>query len=442
MKNIILTFFKNHHLEIKNKTIVVGVSTGVDSMVLLSSLLDLAKDYSLKVVVAHYNHQKRAESLIEQQFIVDYCQQANIELIVGQMDKKVTGNFQAEARKNRYLFFNEVCQEVEAHYLALAHHGDDLMETIIMRILRGSNLHGYSGMDQVGQLKNITLIRPLLDMEKQELLQYAQANNIKYFEDASNLENTYTRNRIRHQIIPALKNEQKSAIKKFASFSKTLKAAHEIINLEVKKFVEQNCQSKENGYQFFLSEFSKQSLFIQKEIIFALFKPYDLSESQVEQIIKGLNSSRPNIEQVVKKNIIIRKEYNEISIITKPDFVWEGTVTIAELGTYKINDIMTVIVKKSDENTLIMPDEIWYNSHMLPFVVRTRKPGDNIKLEAGTKKINDLLIDLKVKSSERKKVLVLEKQGEILAVFGFRKSVKLKEMENCDIIIKVEENHG
>ncbi|MGD9605413.1 MAG: tRNA lysidine(34) synthetase TilS [Bacilli bacterium] len=438
METILKQFFKHHQLDIANKTMVVACSTGVDSMALLTSLLALKKEQSFHVIVAHFNHHKREQSLKEQQFIESYCEREQIACFVGHMRFNESGNFQAIARQKRYEFFTQICQITKAAYLVLAHHADDNVETMMMRLLRGSNLLGYSGMEPVLPFASCMLLRPFLEISKQQIIEYAQANKITYFEDASNNEDYYTRNRLRHHLLPLLQAEQPLYLAKFQAFSETLKGANDLVKEQIALFLK-GCQ-QEDGICFSLQAFRELSDFMKQELLFHLLKDVDLSKAQIDSIIKSLLSPKPNWEQNIKKQKLIRKEYSQITI-SKPKPLWKGKLKITGLGSYQLNDIITINVKKSDEKMLISSQEIWYNSNMLPLVVRSRIPGDKIKLEGGTKKVSDLLTDLKVPKTTRDNILILEKDQEILAVFGIRKSVKLKEMQNCDIIIEVK-NHG
>ncbi|HBP25612.1 MAG TPA: tRNA lysidine(34) synthetase TilS, partial [Acholeplasmatales bacterium] len=153
MKSKIIAFFEEHHLDLSKKTIVAGVSTGVDSMVLLHALLGLRGEYDLKIHVAHFNHQKREQSKEEERYIREFCARENLPCHVKKMKETEYDNFQAEARKQRYEFFTEVGAEVGADYLALAHHAGDNIETMLMRIMRGSNLKGYAGMEAVSEFR-------------------------------------------------------------------------------------------------------------------------------------------------------------------------------------------------------------------------------------------------------------------------------------------------
>ena len=185
----------NHVLDdyIFNNYVVIGVSAGPDSM----CLLDLLQKKTTKIVVCHINHNVRKESIEEEEYITKYCQDKNIILEKTTINNYQENNFENEARKKRYMFYEEILKKYNSKTLLLAHHGDDLIETILMKISRGSNLEGYAGIKEVSNVKNYQIIRPLLKYTKEDIINYNKSNNIKYYNDSSNQSTNYTRNRYR-----------------------------------------------------------------------------------------------------------------------------------------------------------------------------------------------------------------------------------------------------
>ena len=153
----------------QNKTIVVAVSTGVDSMVLLN-LLEKLKD--VKIVVAHVNHHQRLQSNEEQIYIKDYCENKNILCFVKELNFETHQNFQSEARKLRYEFFKEVLDKTDSSYLLTAHHANDDLETILMRLIKSTSYKGYAGIEQETSFNNKLIYRPLLSIPKEDIYEY------------------------------------------------------------------------------------------------------------------------------------------------------------------------------------------------------------------------------------------------------------------------------
>ena len=202
---------------IKDQKVLLACSTGVDSMVLLDLLLKATVKENITVV--HINHQKREQSTIEEEFIKDFSKSQNITCFVHHLPHYDGSNFQEWARKKRYEYFYEDAKLTNSTVILLAHHADDNFETIIMRLLRSSSIEGYAGIRKEKMHRGFLIYRPLLDVSKASIYEYANESRIKFFEDSSNQENDYTRNRIRHYVIPKLKEENSNWIKAIENLS-------------------------------------------------------------------------------------------------------------------------------------------------------------------------------------------------------------------------------
>lgn len=156
----------------KNKIVVLGCSGGPDSMCLFHLLLDLKKEIDFKLIVAHMNHKVRIESEEEKVFIMNVCKENNIPFEYYELDKKIKSNFHSEARIIRYNFFNKVIEKYNANVLMTAHHADDLIETILMRLGRGSTLKGYSGFDLITKKDKYEQVHPLIFYPKDTIKKY------------------------------------------------------------------------------------------------------------------------------------------------------------------------------------------------------------------------------------------------------------------------------
>ena len=170
-------------------TIVLGNSGGPDSMCLLTILLRLREKYHLNIVSAHVNHNVRSESAAEKEFLMNYCKDNNVGFEAMTIERYGDDNFHNQARKIRYNFFNDVVRKYDANYLMTAHHGDDLVETILMRMVRGSTLKGYSGFEKILDNGTFKTVRPLVFITKDEALKFDEENNIPYVIDKSNFKN-------------------------------------------------------------------------------------------------------------------------------------------------------------------------------------------------------------------------------------------------------------
>ena len=173
------------------ENIVVGVSAGPDSMALLNYLI---KNSNYNIICAHVNHNVRRASKKEEKYLQDFCNKRNITFEVVHLNNYTENNFEAEARKKRYNFYEKILNKYNSKYLFLAHHGDDLIETVLMKITRGSNIEGYAGIKEISFYKNkFYIIRPFLLYDKMAIINYLNTENIKYYIDKSNKNLKYTR---------------------------------------------------------------------------------------------------------------------------------------------------------------------------------------------------------------------------------------------------------
>lgn len=210
VRETILNTIKKYNLIDPNDIIVVAVSGGPDSMCLLDNLVYLKEQLKIKqIVVAHLNHMIREEANSETEYVKTYCKSKNIECYIKFVDvikiaeKQKIGTEEA-GRKERYNFFEEVSKKVNANKIAIAHNCNDNAETVFMHLLRGSGISGLCGIKPYREGK---FIRPLIKCKRNEIEQYCEDNKLYPKYDKSNNDNTYTRNRIRNELIPYIQKE-------------------------------------------------------------------------------------------------------------------------------------------------------------------------------------------------------------------------------------------
>ncbi|MFC6180472.1 tRNA lysidine(34) synthetase TilS [Lactiplantibacillus daowaiensis] len=205
-------------------TVVVAVSTGVDSMVLLTLLQQLPKQQRPQLVVAHVNHHLRAQSATEAAFMTAYCQrhQLPLQLADWSPSEHPKSGVEAAARQFRYAFFAKVMQTTQAAAVLTAHHANDQAETYLMKLARGGELTQLTGMAVARPFAQGQLVRPLLTWPKAALRQYAQDHEIKWFEDATNQDVALTRNRLRHRVVPELETINPAFLQHVAAYEQQL----------------------------------------------------------------------------------------------------------------------------------------------------------------------------------------------------------------------------
>lgn len=424
---------------LKNETVVIAVSGGPDSMALLQIVNSLKEKLDLKLVCAHVNHKQRIESEEEAVMVEDYCKQNDIIFEYMTIEDYNKTNFHQDARTKRYNFFEKCVKKCQAKHLLTAHHGDDLMETILMRIVRGASFKSYAGFKDKIEKDEYTILRPLVYYTKEEIENYVKENNIPYRIDQSNNKDKYTRNRYRKYILPHLKNEDKRVHHKFYKFSKTIEAYEEYINKETNKYYQEVFKEEKLNIEKFKILDKIIQIRIINQILFNIYKE-DLSlitDKHQELIYNIVTNNKPNQEINLPNKFIGIKTYNEFYIKRQDKYT-----------NYKLELIDKVILpnKKMVEKQSKTNDNSNYtiklNSKEIkqPLYIRTRQDGDKIEIKGlnGSKKVKDIFINEKVSMQDRKDwPILVDSNDTILWIPGLKKSKFDKQnKENYDIIIK------
>ena len=433
------TELDNFHFK-ENDTIVLGCSSGPDSMALFHMLLKLREKYKLNLICAHVNHNMRKQSAEEYAFLEKYCDTHNV-AFEGMIIKEYgDDNFHNEARNIRYHFFEDIVLKYDAKYLITAHHGDDLVETILMRISRGSNLQGYSGFHEIVDMDSYKIIRPLINFTKEEILEYDKKNKVPYYIDESNNQDKYTRNRYRKYILPFLKEENKDIHLKFLKFSRNLTDAYKFIEQQRNKAMKKVLEKE----KIQIDEFLKIDEYLQREILYYLVSEYyqdDLlliNDRHIDLMLDTIKRKKSNITLDMPNDVCAIKSYNEFYLKRNTEDINEYEIqfdTFASLPNHHTIEKVDEIEGNSNNICRLNSEEI-----TLPLTIRTRNVGDKIAVKGlnGTKKVKDIFIDKKIPLTKRELwPIVTDAKGNIVWIPGIKKSkFDKKKQETYDIILK------
>ena len=423
-----------------NDTIVIGCSSGPDSMSLVDMLLKVRDKYNLQLVVAHVNHNVRKESYEEAEYLKQYCIDNNLVFESMVIEEYGDDNFHNEARNIRYNFFENLIHKYDGNYLMTAHHGDDLIETVMMRIVRGSNLNGYSGFKEVVDMGNYKIVRPLIHFTKKELEDYAKENNVKYYVDSSNDKDKYTRNRYRKYLIPFLKEEEVNVHNKVLKFSETLDEASKFIEKSRNKAIDRVFENNKIN----LDKFVLEDSYIQKEILYYLLSEFyqdDLilvNDKHIELILNLISSNKSNSFINLPNEVVAIKSYNMLELRRETDEITSYEIEFNNYVLLPNNHVIERIDDCSDNSNFIC--RLDSNEITLPLIVRTRKFGDKMYVKGmnGSKKVKDIFIDKKIKLETRDSwPIVLDSKGNIVWIPGIKKSkYDKKKVDSYDIVLK------
>ena len=428
--------FLNNNIS-DNTSVVVACSGGPDSMCLLNLVNKLKTTKNITVICAHVNHKLRIESEKEAELVKKYCQENNIIFELLEITDYLNGSFSEEdARKRRYEFFKQIVTKYKAKYLLTAHHGDDLIETVLMRMTRGSNLSGYAGIKQISTNENYQILRPLLTTTKEEIIKYNKENNIPYAVDISNDNLKYTRNRYRHTILPFLKKEDKNIHLKYLKFSKELDAYDNFVSeyIKNKKLIVDNSVD--------INKINLESTFIKKKTIELIVKEiqkkdyFDISDNQMLEILKLINKNNKSID--LNNGYKGINEYGFLKII-KPENVNFTEIVVDKDIITKYFTFYYNSPDGDDSNNCIY---LLSTDIKLPLKLRSKREGDKMTIKNlnGSKKVSDIFTNSKLPKEKRKDYPILvDAKDTIIWIPGLKKSQFAKDKsEKYDIIIKCE----
>lgn len=422
------------------EVVVVGSSGGPDSMALLWLLEKIRSIKDIYLVCCHVNHNVRMVSKDEQIFMEKWCLDHKIIFETMTIQKYGDDNFENEARTIRYKFFDDMVKKYNANYLMTAHHGDDLIETILMRIVRGSTLNGYAGFNKLVDMGNYKIVRPLIYTTKNEILEYDKNNNIPYVIDKTNFDDIHTRNRYRKVVLPFLKKENINVHEKFLKFSNTLIKYDQYISNQVNKIFK---DIYSNGI-LDIDKYLELDEVIQDKIlsiIMAEFYTDDvmlINDRHIELINDLIKSKKKNTYIYLPNNIKIVKEYSKLFVIREQNQVDNYEIELidyAKLPNGKHIKIVDSCITNGNDICRLSSNEV-----KLPLYVRTRRHGEKIALKGtcGHKKVKDIFIDCKVPMKDRDLwPIVVDSNNEVVWIPGLKKSKFNKQKnEKCDIIFK------
>ena len=419
---------------IEDSYVVLACSYGPDSM----CLLDLLRKCNIKIVVAHVNHNFREESKKEYNDLKKYCLENNIVFEGIEIKEKPKNNIEAFARNFRYDFFEEIVNKYKAKYLFTAHHGDDLVETVLMRLIRGSSFGGYSGFKTIRLVDHYYMVRPLIYITKDEIINYVHENNIPYAIDKSNFESIYTRNKIRNEVLPILKEINPKIHKKFIKFSDIINEYNDYIEKETANLY--STLYLNNSID--LNEFNMLPILLKKTLLKnILFSIYGnninrINDKHISSILDLIANEKVNSYITLPNNIIVRKYYNMIEFKNKEE------ITGYDLILDDFLNIDNFLIEKITKTDIIKSNFLFRLSSKdikLPLRVRSKRVGDKMVLKnSGTKKVGEILSEKKLPKNQRERwPIVTDSDGQILWIPGVKKSqFDRQESQEYDIILK------
>ena len=415
-------FIRQHHLLQDESRVVVGLSGGSDS-VCLAHILD---KLGYEVVAAHCNfHLRGEESMRDEQFVVSLCQQMGWNLHQEDFDTAVYArqkgiSIEMAAREYRYDWFKRLKEEVGAEAIAVGHHQDDNVETLLLNLTRGTGIKGLCGM----QPKNGDVVRPLLCLTRKDILIYLEDVHQTYVTDHTNLEDDFARNKVRLDVLPLLETINQGAMKNLASTQENLTEVMKVYQQAMQDAITNCVEQKENG-EIHIDIQKLQTLPSPISLLHEVLSPLGFNKAQLKDLLSALNESG-KIFKAADRRVLVDRQH----IIVESEHYPMPNIT------QKVVPVEELHIEKDPNFAYLDADKLHVNCQLstvncqLP--IRTPKEGDTFApfgMGGKRKLLSDFLTDLKLSLFEKERQPLLMDGNEIAWVIG-RRSSELYRVDN------------
>ena len=447
----VFSYIEEHKMLSPGERVVVGISGGADSVCLLFVLLAWKEKYGLSLTAVHVNHGIRKEAGEDALFVEELCRRNKVDFVERKCSiPELSGEWgvseEEAGRIYRYRMFEEIAAEVGATKIAIAHNRDDLAETMLFHLFRGTGMKGLAGIRPVRDC----IIRPILCAERSEIEAYLAELGQDYCTDATNLSDDYTRNRIRHHILGYAKELISGSVQHMGCTAEQLARDEDYLDRAAEESFRTAILEKEeavlslNALQLRHLHPAIGSRVVRKAIEYIAPGIRNITYTHVEDVCK-LFGRLGNASLSLPEGIVVYKEYDRIVFDRR-----KGTMSEAPSdGGYSVDfQILSVDnLSRDDNNSLIFPKNPytkWFDYDKMGRmpVVRTREPGDYLTIAGGDgqlchKKLKDYMITEKIPNRERDTCPLLAVDSHILWVVGYRISEQYKVRENTKRILQV-----
>ncbi len=396
-------------------TVIAAVSGGPDSMALLFALYLKGEEWGIRLEAAHFNHQLRGEeSDAEEAFVRSFCAGYGIRLHVGR-EKVVPGKkgLEAAAREARYRFFDTL-----DGWIATAHTADDNAETVLLHLVRGTGLKGLGGITPVSGKR----IRPMLNITRREVMEFLQEYHVDYRTDSSNDTDAFLRNRLRHHVMPLLREENPRIAENLSAMAQRLRQDEAAL-----------AQAADYETLPDVQTLRRLPAAVRSRMLERFLKENGVPEPEAEHIALAerlVFSDKPSARGNFPGGVTLCRDYDTLTVLTADPALKE--TVLPEAGSIDIPGYrITCGPAESIENTAA----VFTLQSRGTVCVRSRQSGDAVRLSGGTKTLKKLFVDRKIPARERDRVPVLADEAGVLAVYGI--GVNLDRAANCLPAIRV-----
>jgi tRNA(Ile)-lysidine synthase len=419
--------------------VIVAVSGGPDSVCLLRALLSLAPEYGLTLHVAHLDHRFRgSESAAEAAFVAALAKKLGIPATIE--DRNVPAycaerglSAQAGAREVRYRFLQETAGAAGAQRIALGHTANDQAETLLMRLIRGAGVTGLSAISPVRE----SIIRPLIDITRAEVLAYLDEIDQDFVTDPSNLKPVYTRNRVRQEVLPVLERLNPRIVEALASAADVLRDEDEAMNSTLGPVIDRVLRQDGEAVRIDRSAFNGLLPALRRRVLRKAFAccstdgALELSWPQAEEALAFMAEAQTGRTMELPGGLALTREYDSLVIGPRPS----EPAFCVQLAVPGMTDIpavsLTVEIEVRESPSPVAGEQgnyLWqaqfdYDKMALPLYLRNRRPGDwscPAGMNGMRKKLQDYFVDEKVPRSGRAYVPLLATELDLVWIIGMR----------------------
>ena len=399
MLNKLLAFIRKYQLISPGDRVIAALSGGADSVALTFALYLLKEKLDFTLEAAHFNHNLRGkESDADEAFVRSFCHRFDIPLHVGSA-QVVPGKkgLEAAARDARYAWLRSLPGKV-----ATAHTADDNAETVLLHMIRGSGLKGLGGIPPV----NGAIIRPMLLVTRCDVEVFLNEWCLSHVEDATNGEDTFQRNRIRHHVMPLLYRENPRIGENLSRMALGLR-------------VEEDCLSQMADYDVLpdVDILKGKHPALRRRMLARFLKDSGVrepEESHIAQVEALLYSPKPSAKANLPGGVTIARNYGKLEALSRQQPLAETPLPVPgciEVSGYRVTAAVAEEIRNSEDTFTVCPRG--------QLTLRSRRSGDTIRLSGGTKRLKKLFIDRKIPAAQRERIPVLCDEMGILGVYGF-----------------------
>ncbi len=439
-------------------TVVIGVSGGPDSICLLDVLDRLTEEFAIRLQAVHVNHMLRREAQEEEQYVEEFCRQREIPCRIFHKNIKAYAaekgwSIEEAGRNYRYACFEQVLKQIEGNgRIAVAHHQNDCAETMLFHIIRGTGMKGMAGIPAVRG----SVIRPLIRVSRQEILQYLEEHSLRYYIDASNASDDYSRNRIRNQVLPILETVNTQAVMHIANATEAAEEYWRYVEAEAEKAEPDCVRNLEDGVLLLEQSFRAHAVLLQKHLIYrAMYRvsgtAKNLEQVHVEQI-RYLFERQTGKRISLPYNMVAFRTYDGVRITTEihPVKTGEGEemepVPVRVPGETRIPGIGSLFCRQMSMQSDIEISKkrytklLDYDKICGALSIRMPQTGDYLvaDMQGRHKKLARYFIDNKIPRDKRATIPVLASGHQVYWIIGMRISEDVKVTEETRQLLQIE----